>query len=281
MVKRSETCANERNSQNAGLPVRRSGMSTAVTKKKNFSAPVQRIFRWIGKTVMRYDLLHDGDRIVVGVSGVDSLSMLWLLRERLAWIPITYTLKAVYIDLGFDDVQGELIEQYLKDESYDYSIVKTNIGLTAHSEENRKNPCFYCAWQRRKKLFQICRDSGFNKIALGHHLEDINTTLFVNIIFGGSVSTMVPCQKFFGGEVTIIRPLALVYKEQLQGLADYLHLPSVDNPCPSAKISQRKEVEEFLQHFYRKDPRIRYTVFNALSNVHPEYLPEGMVKGEE
>ena len=133
----------------------------------------------------------------------------------------------------------------------------------------------------RKKLFQICRDSGFNKIALGHHLEDINTTLFVNIIFGGSVSTMVPCQKFFGGEVTIIRPLALVYKEQLQGLADYLHLPSVDNPCPSAKISQRKEVEEFLQHFYRKDPRIRYTVFNALSNVHPEYLPEGMVKGEE
>lgn len=267
MARRSEICE--------------SGHARLQTRRKNFPAPVQRIFRWMGKAVMRYDLLHDGDRIVVGVSGVDSLGMLWLLRERLAWIPITYTLKAVYIDLGFDDLQRELIEQHLKDEAYDYSIIRTRIGLTAHSPENRKNPCFYCAWERRKKLFQLCRELGFNKIALGHHLEDINATLFINIIFGGSVSTMVPCQKFFGGEVAIIRPLALVHKEQLQSLAEFLHLPPVENPCPSAKTSQRKEVGDFLQHFYRKDQRTRYTIFNAASNIHSEYLPEGMGDGEE
>lgn len=277
MVKRLENCVDERNNQvqrGNDPAVVSAGKQKVITKKRDFPRPVQRIFHWVGKAAARYRMFKDGDRIMVGVSGVDSLSLLWILRERLAWIPISYTLKAVYIDLGFGAAQQQAIEQYLSNESYDYAVITTDIGLRAHSEENRENPCFYCAWQRRKKLFQLCRENNYNKIALGHHLEDINATLFMNIIFNGSVSTMVPCQKFFDGEVTIIRPLALVYKEQLQHFGAFLNIPPVENPCPSAKNSQRKEVDDFLQHFYRRDRRIRYSIFNALSNIHRDYLPE-------
>ena len=176
-----------------------------------------------------------GDRIIVGVSGIDSLGLLWLLRERLAWIPVTYELKAVYIDLGFDEITGRAMEHYLRAESFDYAIIKTDIGVTAHSEENRENPCFYCAWQRRKQLFQLCGDERFNKIALGHHLEDINATFLMNVLYSGSISTMTAYQPFFDGQVTIIRPLAMLYKEQLEQLASFAGIPAIENPCPSCK----------------------------------------------
>ena len=244
------------------------------SKKRDFPYAVQRVFRWLGKALARYEMIEHGDHIIVGVSGVDSLSLLWLLRQRLAWIPVTYTLKAVYIDLGFDEATTQAIEQHLSDESYDYAIIKTDIGAKAHSEENLKNPCFYCTWQRRKKLFQFCKDNDFNKIALGHHLEDINATFFINVIYGGAVSTMAPCQSFFEGRVTIIRPLAMLYKEQINQIASFARIPAIDNPCPSAKSSQRKEVSDMLNHFYRKDRRIRYNIFNALGNVRREYLPK-------
>ena len=270
MAKQSPTCANGQDSTTE-RPGRQVG---GTSKKRKFPYPVQNVFRRLGKALTRYAMIEDGDRIIVGVSGVDSLSLLWLLRERLSWIPVTYELKAVFIDLGFDETTGRAIEQYLQAERFDYAVIKTDIGVIAHSEENRENPCFYCAWQRRKRLFHLCEDENFNKIALGHHLEDINATFLINVIYSGSVSTMTPYQPFFDGQVTIIRPLAMLYKEQLEGLAAYAGIPPIDNPCPSAETSQRKEVAEMLNHFYKKDPRIRYNIFNALSNVRAEYLPK-------
>ena len=277
MEKPSPSCANgqdnktERPEKHSVAPRRH---AVRTSKKRKFPYPVQNVFRWLGKALTRYAMIEDGDRILVGVSGVDSLSLLWLLRERLSWIPVTYKLKAVFIDLGFDEVTGRAIEEYLRSEAFDYAIIKTDIGVAAHSEENRENPCFYCAWQRRKRLFQLCADEGFNKIALGHHLEDINATFFINVIYSGSVSTMTAYQPFFDGQVTIIRPLAMLYKEQLDRLASFAGIPPIDNPCPSAKTSQRKEVAEMLNHLYKKDQRIRYNIFNALSNVRAEYLPK-------
>ncbi len=277
MVKPSASYANgqdERRGKLKAHPDRACRRAGKPTKKRAFPLAVQRLFRWLGKAVLHYGMIAHGDRILVGVSGVDSLCLLWLMRERLSWIPIEYELHAAHIDLGFDPRVRLAIEQYLQDESYAYTVVKTDIGLRAHSKENLKNPCFYCSWQRRKVLFKLCKEHGFNKIALGHHLEDINATLFINIIYGGSVSTMTPCQQFFDGRVTIIRPLCMVYKEQIEHLISFAAIPAVDNPCPSAKTSQRKEVGDMLNHFYKKDRRIRYTIFNALSNVRDEYLPK-------
>ena len=234
---------------------------------------IKNIFHWTGKAISDFQMIGDGDRIVVGVSGVDSLCLLWTLRERLRWIPIKYELKAVYIDLGFDEEFGQIIEDCLKKEAYDYGIFKTNIGREAHGPVNRKNPCFYCSMKRKRKLFSLARDWNCNKIALGHHLEDINATLFLNILYGGAISAMLPRQEFFGGKVAIIRPLALAYKEQIEKMAASLGLPPINNPCPSSKTSQRKEVDDFLRHFYKKYPRVHSNIFRAMRNVNKDYLP--------
>lgn len=242
-------------------------------KKNRYPKIIRQVFRGVGKAIDQFDLIEDGDRILVGVSGIDSLALLWLLRERLSWIPVTYTLKAVYINPGFDEATEEIIGAFLKKESFDFEILKTDIGIKAHDPSARENPCFLCSHERKKRLFLLAREGNFQKIALGHHVDDINATLFINIIYGGSISTMLPKQPLFGGRVTIIRPLALAYKEQIKSLAESLNIPLIVNPCPSSQNSQRKHINEFLGSCYRKDQRIRYNIFHAMSNIHRDYLP--------
>ena len=242
-------------------------------KKRRFPYHIQRIFHWVGKAIDQYQMIEEGDRILVGVSGWDSLCLLWVLRERLKWIPVKYEIKALYIDPGFDEKIRQVIEGYLKRELFDYDIIKTDIGVEAHKSNNQKNPCFFCSRERRKKLFTFAADIHYNKIALGHHLDDINATLFVNILYGSSISTMKPRQDLFKGRITIIRPFAFIYREQIQRLANFLSLSPIVNPCPSSKSSQRKAINDLLNHFYKKDQRIRYNIFQAMRNVHREYLP--------
>ena len=241
--------------------------------KKKFPKHIQKVFHWVGRAMDQFQMINAGDRIAVGVSGIDSLSVLWVLRERLKWVSVKYEIKPIYVDLGFDVELSRAIADYLRGEAYDYKIIKTDIGLKAHSTVNYKNPCFFCARERRKKLFVLAREINCNKIALGHHLDDINATLFLNILYGGSISTMLPRQDFFGGKVTIIRPLALVYKKQIKRLADSLGIPPIVNPCPSSQASQRKQIDRLLNYFYRKDRRIRYNIFHAMSNIKKKYLP--------
>jgi len=255
------------NRSNYSNPYRRAG------GKKYFPANIQKVFSWVGKAISQFQMLENGDRIVVGVSGVDSLSVLWVLRERLRWISIKYEILSIYIDLGFNGDLGKQITDYLKAEAYDFKTLNTDIGIQAHSPANRKNPCFFCSRERKKILFTFARENNCNKIVLGHHLEDINATLFLNIIYGSSISTMLPRQDFFGGKLTIIRPFALVSKEEIQKLATLVGIPFLVNPCPSASNSQREEINRFLDYFYKKDRRIRYNIFRALKNINKDYLP--------
>ena len=260
--------------RSASSPGCRKGKPAWKRGKQHFPYRVQRIFRWVGKAIDQFQMIAPGDRIAVGVSGGDSLCLLWILRERLKWIPVSYQIKAVYVDLGFEGTTSSTIEAYLQREGFDYEVIKTDFGIRAHSPENRENPCFLCARERRRTLFDFVGANRCNKLALGHHLEDINATFFLNILYGSSLSTMLPRQELFEGRITIIRPLALVYKEQLQRLADLLALPSVGNPCPSSNRSQRKAVSDFLNHFYSQDRRIRYNVFQAMRNINSAYLPK-------
>ena len=169
---------------------------------------VRRLF---GKGIHHYGLIENGDRIAVAVSGgKDSMLLLWLLRERLARVPISYELVAVHVDPGFDTETAAGLEEFFKAEGFAYDIIRTDYGLRAHGPENRENPCFLCARLRRSALFRKARELGCRKIALGHNQDDIIETFFINICYGAQVATMMPRQEFFGGEMSVIRPLALV-----------------------------------------------------------------------
>lgn len=228
----------------------------------------------LGKAIHQYNMIANGERILVGISGgKDSVSLLWLLHERLKRIPITYDIFPVYVDLGFPENNRQGVRYFLDRFPYEYKIVSTDIGLRAHGPENRENPCFLCSRLRKKLFFNLAKEHGCSKIAFGHHLDDLIETFFLNLFYGAQISTMVPYQEFFGGEMTVIRPLCLVDGEKLEKLCRIEGLPVLKNPCPSSDKGKRQQIREMLQGFYRENRKVRGNIFHALGNVNMDYLP--------
>jgi tRNA 2-thiocytidine biosynthesis protein TtcA len=226
----------------------------------------------MGKTIHRYGLIQEGDRILVGVSGgKDSLTLLHLLHERSKRVPIHYELFPVYIDLGFDSDRAEILKKYFESKGLTYHIEFTDIGRKANSAENRENPCFLCSWERRKRLFHLAQRFKCNKIALGHHKDDIIETLLLNIFYSAEVSTMVPLQSLFKGKITLIRPLALIEEKKIERFAREMKLPFGASGCPSSGKTKRKVVKDLIESLSKKDRRIKGNIFRALSNIKLDY----------
>ncbi len=227
----------------------------------------------VGKAIHRYDLIHDGDRIAVGLSGgKDSLTLLWALTERLKRIPVHYELFPIYVDPGFQGGFGNCLSETCRQMGYDLTVDRTNHGIVAHSPGNRENPCFLCARLRRKRLFEIADTLGCTKLALGHNKDDLIETFFLNICYAGEISTMVPRQDFFSGRFTIIRPLAMVEEKSINRFVKAQGFPRFDNPCPSAGHTKRSEIKAMLDGLYRTNRKIKGNIFRAMSHVKMEYL---------
>jgi tRNA 2-thiocytidine biosynthesis protein TtcA len=229
--------------------------------------------RNVGKALHRYGMISDGDRILVGLSGgKDSLVLMWILNDRLTRIPIQYTLQAVYIDPGFKGGYSQELAAACSGQGFELRIEHTDYGVYAHSAKNRENPCFLCSRLRRKRLFEIADELHCNKLAFGHHKDDIIETFFMNICYAGEISTMLPLQSFFEGKFTVIRPLAFVDEDSIARFARKQAFPLFRNPCPSARMSTRREMKTYLNMLYRHNKKIRGNIFRAMSHVKPEYL---------
>lgn len=240
---------------------------------RTISSADKKVQGLLGKAIREYGLIEEGDRIAVAVSGgKDSMALLYMLNERLKWIPSRYELLAVHLDMGFEGDQPRRIETACREMGVSFYFEQTDYGIRAHGPENRENPCFLCAWLRRKHLFQLSKTLNFTKIALGHNKDDIIETLFLNLFFSGELSTMLPKQILFGNRLTLIRPLALLEESKIKGFAKRMNLPEIPNTCPSAQISSRKEIKDFLSAFYARNRKIRGNIFHALSHCRPEYL---------
>jgi tRNA 2-thiocytidine biosynthesis protein TtcA len=227
----------------------------------------------VGRAVRYYDLIADGDRIAVAVSGgKDSLCLLYLLKERLRWVPISYELAAIHLDLGFEGSQPEKVGTFCRELGVPFHLEQTDFGLRAHGPLNRENPCFLCAWLRRKRLFELSRCLNFTKLALGHNKDDIIETLFLNLCYSGEMATMVPKQPLFGGRLTLIRPLALLEERQIAKFSLTRGFPEIENPCPSSRGSLRREIKTLLNGLYANNSKIKGNIFRAMSNVRLDYM---------
>ena len=234
----------------------------------------RKVRRLLGRADQRYRLIDAEDRILVALSGgVDSTSLLWLLHNRLRRIPISYKLFAVHVDLGFEGGDYAPVHDWVHSLGIPHQVIHSEFGPKAHSSENRENPCFLCARLRRTELFKEARRLGCNKIAFGHNLDDLIETFVMNIFYGSQIATMLPRQPFFGGEIMVIRPLALLDAETLRRFHQKRGLPVTVNPCPSKDSGKRQEIREILQRLYRKNRKIRGNIMHAMHNVNLEYLP--------
>jgi tRNA 2-thiocytidine biosynthesis protein TtcA len=231
------------------------------------------INRDIGKAVQHYRMIEDGDRILVGVSGgKDSLTLLWALDERRSRIPVSYALYGVYVDPGFELGFAPELSEWCRRSGFSLRVEYTDCGVLAHSETNRENPCFLCARLRRKRIFEVAEELNCNKVAFGHHKDDIIETFFINICYAGAMYTMRPKQTFFDGKITVIRPLTFVDESSIRRFADTNEFPKFDNPCPTAKTSKRKEIKTLLKQLYRNNRNIKGNIFRSLGRVKPEYF---------
>jgi tRNA 2-thiocytidine biosynthesis protein TtcA len=234
----------------------------------------KKVRRLMGRALHRYGLINAEDRILVALSGgVDSTSLLWLLHNRLSRIPIVYKLFAVHVDLGFEGEDYSSVQEWVESLKVPHRIINSEFGPKAHSSENSENPCFLCSRLRRTAIFKEARRLNCNKIAFGHNLDDLIETFLMNIFYGSQLSTMLPRQRFFGGDVTVIRPLSLLDSATIRRFHQSLGFPVTVNPCPSKNTGKRQEIREILQGLYRKNRKIRGNILAAMHNVNLEYLP--------
>ena len=234
---------------------------------------VKEIRHLIGKGIHTREMLKDGDHVLVAVSGgKDSLSLLWLLKERIKRVPIQYSITAAHVDPGFGADSADQMKSFFSEHGFEYKITKGDMGPRAHGPDNMENPCFLCSRLRRKVLFEMASDLGCNKIAFGHHKDDVIETFFLNVLYGASISTMKPVQEFFEGVLTVIRPFYMTEEDIIQRYAKIMDFPKIDLGCPTAGSSKREEVRKMLRHFYRTNRKIKGNIFHALHNVQPDYL---------
>jgi len=231
------------------------------------------IKRLVGKAIHIHQMIKDGDHVMVAVSGgKDSLTLLWLLRDRLKRIPVEYKITVAHVDPGFGGNSASKLEHFFLNHNFEYRIFKTDIGPKAHGPENRENPCFLCSRLRRKMLFDLAAEIGCNRIAFGHHKDDLIETFFLNVFYGASISTMLPLQEFFGGKLIVIRPLYLVDEDLIGRCSQLIDFPRINLNCPTAGFSKRDVIKNMLNNFYMSNKKIKGNIFHALQNVNPEYL---------
>ncbi len=232
----------------------------------------------IGQALAAFNMIDDGDRILIAVSGgVDSLVLASILGLWQKKAPISYDLHCVHLDMGFPDHDTNLIQTELARTGLSFEIITTTLGLDAQREASN-NICYHCARNRRTKLFDLCRKKGCNKLAFGHHKEDIVETLFINLLYGGNISTMLPKQRLFDGNLHIIRPLAFLLKKDITKLAEHFHSSPAKNVCPQAGTSKRDYVRGILNDLYATDENMIHHIYGAMTNVKPEYLLDEALK---
>ena len=141
------------------------------------------------------------------------------------------------------------------------------------STDTRKSPCFLCSWNRRKALFTVAKEHGCNKIALGHHMDDILQTLLMNITFQGAFSSMPPKLVMHKFDMTLIRPLCLVHEADLEELAALRGYRKQVKNCPYETASNRAQMKDVLRRLEELNPEARYSLWGSMTNVQEELLP--------
>ncbi len=226
----------------------------------------------IKKVIDKFDILPRHADVLVGLSGgVDSIVLLEILHRYNEKFTRDWSLRGVHIHPGFPGWRITNLERFLKKRKYEYEVITAPIQ--AKLETVDKNPCFFCARQRRRALVEYAEARAINTVAVAHHREDVAETLLLNLCFSRRFSTMVPKQSILQGRFFLIRPLYFFDKQQIADFARLNNLPVIHNNCPYAKSSTREEVRRLLKRLSRKDPRVIDNIFHGINNVKTAYLP--------
>ena len=229
----------------------------------------------INQAIRKHNLLEQGDKILIGLSGgIDSLVLLKTLAERRRYFDVQYELIAMHVRLTNISYTADrqALESFCK--HYDVTLLWHEEEIKIDPKKAKKNPCFICSWHRRRILFHEAEKLGANKLALGHHRDDALETLLMNMIFHGSISSLPVRLRMFDGELTLIRPLLFLDKDIIQKYAWAYGIENLATPCPFAgKTHRRRAIAELLEQMEQIHPAAKKNLMRSMSKIFEEYLP--------
>ncbi|MBP6125052.1 MAG: tRNA 2-thiocytidine biosynthesis protein TtcA [Leptotrichiaceae bacterium] len=227
------------------------------------------------KAINDYNLIENGDKIAIGISGgKDSLLLAKLFHELKKDKSRKFEYKAVSLNPGFRQSDLNNFKKNLEKLNIDCEIINTNIWEIANKKA-QDYPCFLCAKMRRGILYKKVEDFGFNKLTLGHHFDDVIETTMINMFYAGTIKTMTPKVPSTSGNLSLIRPLIYVKEEDIINYTKKNGILAMNCGCTieaGKTSSKRKEVKNLLKELEEKNPGIKQSIFNSMKNINLDYI---------
>lgn len=236
---------------------------------------LQQLLSYTRRAVDDYQMIQDGDKIAIGISGgKDSLTLLYALSHLKIFYPKKFEIEAVTVDLGFGTQDFDKIQALCDQLKVNYTIEKTDIAEIIFEQRKESNPCSLCAKMRKGALNERMKALGCNKVAYGHHKDDIVETMLMSLIYEGRFHTFSPVTYLDRMDMTVIRPLMYLSEGEVQGFAKEYELPVAKSPCPADGYTKREYAKELVHQLNEENPGAKNRMFRAIINGNIKGWPE-------
>lgn len=209
---------------------------------------LQQVMSYVRRAVDDYHMIEEGDKIAVGISGgKDSLTLLYALHGLMRFYPQHFTIHAVTVDLGFENLDLQEIQNLCDRLNVEYTVVKTDIAQVVFDVRKEDNPCALCAKMRKGALNTAIKAAGCSKVAYAHHRDDVVETMLLSLIYEGRFHTFAPVTYLDRMDLTVIRPLMYMNEADVIGFVHKYNVPVVKSPCPADGHTKREYVKQLLR----------------------------------
>lgn len=228
---------------------------------------LQRLMSLARKAIDDYQMIEEGDKIAIGISGgKDSLALLYALAGLRRFYPKKFTLEAITVDLGFPRFDLSEIKRLCDTLEVPYTVVKTDIGEVIFRNREETNPCSLCAKMRKGAFNEEAKRLGCNKSAYAHHKDDVIETMMMSLIYEGRYYTFAPVTYLDRMDITLIRPLLYVNEADIIGFKNIYQLPIQKNPCPADGYTKREYAKDLIKKINEDSPGVAERLFHAVTD---------------